>query len=89
MENLLQRNIAGAVGGTEPFTTARNAALATVRWILATEDGRFVAVDDRGFATLVSDPQRAAVYDGRDNEELKLEFFEALLGVSLTVVLLD
>lgn len=64
-------------------------ALAKVRWVLTTGDGYFVSVDDRALATLVRDPARGAVYDGRDNEMLKAGFFEALLKVSLTVVLLD
>jgi len=89
MESLLDRDIARAVRGTRPFTAARSAALATVRWVLATEDGRFVAVDDRARATLVRDPGQAAVYDGRDNGELKRAFFGALFGVPLTVVILD
>jgi hypothetical protein len=64
-------------------------ALAKVRWVLATGDGCFVSVNDRAMAALVRDPAKAAVYDGRDNEALKASFFEALLKVPLTVVLLD
>lgn len=85
----MRRTIARAVKGTKPFTNARNDALATVRWVLATEDGRFVAVNDAAQAGLVHDPAKATIYDGRDNEELKTQFFEAILGVPLTVVLLD
>jgi len=89
MPTLMQRAIARAARGTEPGTTRRMRALATVRWVLATEDGRFVTVDHRARASLTREPAQAAVYDGRDNEALKGSFMEALLGVPLTVVLLD
>lgn len=88
MPTLLRRSIARAVRGTKPGTSPRMRALATVRWVLATGDGQFVAVSDRALATLVREPATAAVYDGRDNEALKASFFEALLKVPLTVVLL-
>jgi len=89
METLMRSTITRAVKGTKPFTNARNHALATVRWVLATEDGRFVAVNDKAQAELVRDPAKATIYDGRDNEELKTQFMEAILGSALTVVLLD
>lgn len=85
----MRTTIARAMKGTKPFTNARNDALATVRWVLATDDGRFVAVNDTAQAGLARDPAKATIYDGRDNEELKTLFFEAILGVALTVVLLD
>jgi len=84
----MQCAIDRAAKGTEPFTRGRSRALASVRWVLATEDGRFVAVNGSARASLVRDPAEAMVYDGRDNEELKAPFFEAILGVPLTVVLL-
>lgn len=89
MQPLMQRTLARATAGTRPFTKERNRALARVRWVLATDDGRFVEVDGRGFARLADSAAEAAVYDGQDNEELKARFFEALLGERLTVVLLD
>lgn len=88
MPTLMKRTISQAVRGTKPQTKARMRALASVRWVLATEDSRFVAVDDRARATLVRDPSLATVYDGRDNEALKARFFGALFAVPLTVVLL-
>lgn len=88
MQTLLRRSIARAVRGTKPGTAKRMRALATVRWVLATEEGGFVTVNDRAVASLTRDPARASIYDGRDNEALKASFFEVLLKVSLTVVLL-
>lgn len=89
MQTLMQRSIARAVRGTKPRTAQRMKALARVRWVLATEDGQVVAVNERALATLTREPAKAAIYDGRDNETLKAGFFEALLKVSLTVVILD
>jgi len=89
MSTLLTRSIAHAVRGTKPDTAQRMKGLARVRWVLATDDGQFVAVNDRALATLTRDPATAAIYDGRDNEALKASFFEALHKVPLTVVLLD
>lgn len=89
MPTLLDRTISRAVRGTNPQTKARIRALASVRWALATADGHFVAIDDRARATLVRDLSLAVIYDGRDNEILKARFFEALLKVQLTIVLLD
>lgn len=85
----MQRSISRAVHGTKPGSTKRMRALASVRWVLATEDGRFVAVDDRAHVSLTREPAQAAIYDGRDNEAMKGRFMETLLGVPLTVVLLD
>ena len=85
----MQRTISRAVRGTKPQTNARMQSLANVRWVLATDDGRFVAVDERAHARLVRDPSQAMVYDGRDNEALKARFFEALFKAQLTVVLLE
>lgn len=89
MPTLINREIADAVRGTAPRTSARMRAFASVRWVLATDDGRFVSVDECARVTLNADPANAAVYDARDNEELKVRFMEALLHVPLTVVLLD
>lgn len=89
METLLRRTIAQAVAGTRPFTRQRNKALATVRCVLATDDGQFVAVNELASASLTREPSEAMVYDGRDNEALKAGFFESLLKVTLSVVLLD
>lgn len=64
-------------------------ALASVRWVLVTDDSRFVTVDERARVALTREPAKATVYDGRDNEDLKVRFMGALLHMPLTVVLLD
>jgi len=86
---LMQRSIAKAIQGTASGSSKRMRALATIRWVLATEDGRFVTVDDFARASLTHESTKAAVYDGRDNETLKARFMQALLGVPLTIVLLN
>lgn len=89
MATLIEQTIAAAVQGTRPRTRARMQALAQVRWVLASDDGRFVRIDDSGRMILDRDLSRALVYDGRDNEEMKQRYMEVLLGEPLTVVLLD
>ena len=89
MPTLMRNSISRAIRGTRLRTAARMRALAKVRWVLATGDGRFVKVDERAQATLTPEADRASIYDGRDNEELKCRFMEALFKVPLTVVLLD
>jgi hypothetical protein len=89
MPNLVEHNIARAIRSTLPRTKARMQALASVRWILATDDGRFVAVDDRGIVRLADHPADATVFDGRDNERHKLRFMETLFGLALIIVVLD
>jgi hypothetical protein len=52
MKPLMTRTIERAIQGTEPKTAERMDALAGVRWVLASEDGRFVAVNERAEAEL-------------------------------------
>lgn len=88
MPSLIQREMHRRMRGTKPGTAARMTKLASVRWVLATDDAHFVAVDDQAAVSLTRDAGKAAVYDGRDNETLKLRFMEALLREPLQVVLL-
>jgi hypothetical protein len=80
--------IAEIVGGpTRPKTKARMAALASVKWFLATEDGQAVGI--RGVASKLVPLEEAQVFDGRDNEDAKRRFFEALLKVRLHVISIE
>jgi len=85
----MERTLESECRDTIPGSKKRMDALTRVRWILATDEGRFVKVDSQLRVVLTRDPGDATVYDGRDNEELKCRFMEALLKVPLTVVLLD
>jgi len=89
MATLMDAAISRACRGTAPKSPGRMKALAGVRWVLATDDGRFVKLTERLEVVLTHVPNEAAVYDGRDNEEMKCRFMQTLLGVPLTVVLLD
>ena len=84
----VKEKIAEIVGGpTRPKTKARMAALASVKWLLATEDGQAVGI--QGMAAKLVPLEEAQVFDGRDNEDVKQRFFEALLRVRLHVVSLE
>lgn len=89
MPSLIDSAIEHASRGTAPGSKDRMKALARVRWLLASDDGRFVAHDAQVRAVLVNNQCEAIIYDGRDNEQLKCRFMESLLGVPLTVVLLE
>ncbi len=89
MPSLMDKTIAHACVGTKPRTRGRMKALAKVRWVLATDDGWFVRVDRLISVSLTRNAGLATVYDGRDNDEMKCRFVEAMLHVKLTVVLID
>jgi hypothetical protein len=81
----VRERISKVVGGpTKPGSRARSNALAGVKWFLATADGRAVGLKG-AFAVLVP-LDEAEIYDGRDNEEMKRRYFEAVLKVPLMVV---
>jgi hypothetical protein len=71
-------------GDTRPGTQARAKALAGVQWFLATDDARAVGL--RGLTAALVPLEEATLYDGRDNEEMKRRYFEAVLKVPLKVV---
>jgi hypothetical protein len=89
MATLMDTVIFRACRGTETKSLERTKALAGVRWVLATDDGRFVKLSERLEVMLTHVSSEATVYDGRDNEEMKCRFMQTVLGVSLSVVLLD
>ncbi len=59
------------------------------RWVLATNDGKFVSIDARGKLVLTPDFKAAMVYDYRDNEKTKPAIIGKMLNASLTVVTID
>ena len=81
MNSLVDKAIETAIKGTRPRTLDRMNALASVRWVLATEDSKFVKIGDDARAALTSFAAEATVYDGRDNEVAKCRFFQALFCV--------
>jgi hypothetical protein len=71
-------------GDTKPGSQARAKALAGVPWFLATEDARAVGL--RGPTAALVPLEETETYDGRDNEEMKRRYYEAVLNVPLKVV---
>ena len=81
----VQERISDVVnGGTKPGTQARTKALAGVQWFLSTDDARAVGL--RGLTAALVPLEEAEIYDGRDNEDMKRRYFEALLKVPLKIV---
>lgn len=65
----------------------RTKALKGIRWVMECPDG--YAMLDGLQCALTTDPDRAQVYDGRDNEKMKLAFWSQQLGTPLTVSFLS
>lgn len=68
-------------------------ALSEIRWTLKeVGSDRYLSASQQGLACsskeFTTELHEAAVYDGRDNEIQKLEFFELLLSTKLEIVLL-
>ena len=81
----VREQIASVVSGlSKPGSRARAKALSGVQWFLATDDARAVGL--QGLSAVLVPLEDAEIYDGRDNEELKRRYFEAVLKVPLKVV---
>lgn len=85
--NTLQDSIKGACDSTEPFTRARNEALASVKWRLRSPSGQYAGLD--GLRSVLTDEANALVFDGRDNEQIKTEHWSVLLKVPMAVELVS
>ncbi len=85
MQTIIQA-IQNALSTTEPKTKARNKALASVRWVLASEKG-FAALSGLQII-IVPDIAAAQVFDGRDNEEIKARYYTAATKTQFVPVLL-
>jgi hypothetical protein len=89
----LAARIQAACDSTEPKTKARNKALAAVKWTLKVagiSNDVYVMETTSAFQTeyLTDDLAKAVKFDGRDNEERKIQFFEALLGEKLELAMI-
>ena len=82
----LAEQIEKACRSTEPQTKARNKALAGVKWRLRGIRREFVGLDSQCRCAFVSESE-ALVFDGRDNEEMKLATYQAALGQLVLEVL--
>ena len=77
--------IEAASVGTPPKTTARNKALASVKWVLKEACGLYVGL--KNLQTVLVDKSEATIFDGRDNEAMKQKYFTALTGGNFTIEL--
>jgi hypothetical protein len=83
---VLLGKIRAACTDTKPGTS-QSEALSSIQWRLEAENGLCAGLDSRYSAALVH-PANAMIFDGRDNPELKQQFYESVLGVNLAVVML-
>jgi hypothetical protein len=83
MKTELKLRIASALATTTPQTPARNKALTSVKWVLREACGLFVGMD--GLSTALVPLESATVFDGRDNEAMKLKYFTATTGGKFTI----
>jgi hypothetical protein len=79
-----------AMASTPPKTKARNKALSEIRWVMKVANSsvdvycRLNGMD----CDLTSDLAEAQVFDGRDNEVMKLQFWSTMVGEPLELQLL-
>lgn len=83
--NELQTAIKAAMDATEPNTKARNKALSSVTWRLKSESGLYAGLIGLRAALVTMD--KAQVFDGRDNEAFKKQFYSLILETPLEVEL--
>lgn len=83
----LHDRIKAACAATQPKTKARNIALAAIKWRLEAHGGLVAGIDDSLVCGLFQpDSPHAQTFDGRDNEQMKLRYYQAVIGVPLSIV---
>lgn len=85
----LAEKIAAAIASTKTGTKARASALSGIKWRLESESGLVAGLDNEGGCILCpAESPLAQVFDGRDNEAMKLRVYQMLIGETLSIVLL-
>jgi len=85
----LAAKIADAIASTQAGTKARSKALEAIKWRLESETGLVAGMDSQACCVLCpAESPLAQVFDGRDNEAMKRQMYQMLLGEPLTLVLL-
>lgn len=79
----LELRILAATVGTAPLSKERNAALKKVKWKLREASGLYAALDKVNI--VLTDEKNAMVFDGRDNEQIKVKFYNAATGGNFKV----
>lgn len=85
-EQALKVAIAGAIAATDT-PKARLKALSSIKWRLRSPAGQYAGLE--GLRGVLTDAEHAQTYDGRDNEETKIKFWSAILGVQMAVELVS
>lgn len=88
----IEQAIAKAIESTPERTKARNQALASVKWRLVTPLGLCAGLSNHfPFEEILVVPEdpRALVFDGRDNEQAKLQWFKLATGQNLEIQLCE
>lgn len=80
----IPERIQEACATTQPGTKERIKALKAIKWVLAHESGLCAALNGLDCALVL--PDKAQVFTACDNEVLKLKFWQASLGVTLSIV---
>lgn len=85
----LAAKIAAAIASTKAGTKERSKALEAIKWRLESPSGLVAGLDNAGGCILCpAESPLAQVFDGRDNETMKRQMYQMLLGEPLALVLL-
>lgn len=82
MSETITQQIKAACGSTKPFTKERNKALASVKWRLRCG---LLYAGLRGTEIVLVEQSSAVVFDGRDNADLKRNFYQLVSGYKFEV----
>lgn len=63
-------------------------ALKAIQWRLRSADGRYVQLEPGLFTSTLGPVETALVFDGRNNEEIKLRWYEMMLKQPLSIEIL-
>ena len=90
--NTIDQQIHEACEATPPFTRARSKALAKIKWTIKAANSsvdiyvmKTYAANQRDYFT--DRIEKAQVFDGRDNHETRVKFWEEVTGEKLGAVL--
>lgn len=68
---------------------ARWKAMKSIKWVLRSPAGQYAYLGERLQMLLTSDLNQALVFDGRDNEMMKAEFYSIILKIPMTPELIS
>lgn len=59
-----------------------------IKWVLRDQNGNYAALDSKASIIAVDKLNDALVFDGRDNEEMKCDFYNRITGMVYAVQLI-